>query len=342
MYNPGSRIRKRYIALAIFGLICLFVIYLFVKVILSTQRFMQQTGLTPQTMAALIFDTGSTLKKTEDRTNILVLGIPGGSHEGADLTDTILILSFHHTNGLVSLVSLPRDIWSDTLKDKINSAYHYGEVKKSGGGIVLAKAIIEDVVGLPIHYNIILDFSGFVRFVDAIGGIDVDASRAFIDTQYPISGKENDLCDGDKEYRCRYETVQFDKGLQHMDGARALIYVRSRHAEGDEGTDFARGKRQQEVVVAVKQKMKEKDLWLPPSRSIALLKTLEGLVKTDMKVSEMATLGKLFYGLKEGQIEHVSIEGLLYAPPNSWYGRYVLFPRESFEEIHAWVASQLK
>lgn len=342
MYTAGTRIRKRYIALAVFGAVFLFILFVLAKSILSAQKFMRQTGFTPEAVTALIFDKGAILKKTLDRTNILVLGIPGGEHEGADLTDTILIVSFHHTNGSVSLLSLPRDIWSNTLKDKINSAYHYGEDKKPGGGMTLARAIVEDVWGLPIHYSLVIDFSGFVRFVDAIGGVDVLVSQAFTDIEYPIAGKENDVCEGDVTYRCRYETVHFDAGITHMDGVKALMYVRSRHAQGSEGSDFARGRRQQEVVVALKEKLKNKDLWFPPSRAAALFKTLDTLAQTDMNISEMVTLGKLFYGLKEGQTQHVSIEGLLYAPPNNWYGRYVLIPKESFDEIHASIASQLK
>ena len=65
--------------------------------------------------------------------------------------------------------------------------------------------------------------------------------KAFTDSQYPIAGKENDACGGDATFACRYKTVQFQAGSQHMDGKTALMYVRSRHAEGDEGTDFARG-----------------------------------------------------------------------------------------------------
>ena len=64
------------------------------------------------------------------------------------------------------LVSLPRDIWSPTLRDKINSAFHYGEEKKKGGGLTLAKFVVEEVLGQPVHYSILVDFSSFKGLID--------------------------------------------------------------------------------------------------------------------------------------------------------------------------------
>ena len=160
------------------------------------------------------------------------------------------------------MISVPRDIWSDSLKDKVNSAYHYGEEKKKGGGLTLSKAIVSDVVGLPIQYALVLDFSGFEKVINLVDGVEVNVPKSFTDPDYPIPGKENDECNNDPEYRCRYEALHFDAGVQVMDGARALKYVRSRHAEGDEGSDFARGKRQQEVILALKTKLMSKDIYL--------------------------------------------------------------------------------
>ena len=115
------------------------------------KRVMDETKLTPGTVIRLLFDSGAPLQATGGRTNILLLGIAVGSHPGSDLTDTMMILSFAPENRTLAFISLPRDIWSETLQDKINSAYHYGEEKKKGGGLVLAKTIVEDVSGLPIH-----------------------------------------------------------------------------------------------------------------------------------------------------------------------------------------------
>ena len=102
----------------------LFIVVLLTKLVMVSVRFANETKLTPTTLARLAFDTGAPLKSTAGRTNVLVLGIAGGGHAGADLTDTMIILSIAPEQKKVALLSLPRDIWSDTLKDKINSAYH--------------------------------------------------------------------------------------------------------------------------------------------------------------------------------------------------------------------------
>lgn len=184
---------KAKLALFLFG--ALLVLLVIFKGMSISNRFMQSTGITPITLFRLVFDAGADLASIDGRVNILLLGIPGGAHDGADLTDTILVLSFHEKNHTLSMISLPRDIWSDTLKDKVNSAYHYGEMKKKGGGLVLAKAVVSDMVGLPIQFALVLDFSGFRKVIDLVGGIEVTVPKAFTDSEFPIPGKENDACD---------------------------------------------------------------------------------------------------------------------------------------------------
>lgn len=333
-----KKMHLRVIAVIFLGIILVLAAFLYVR----ASKFVETTGLSLGTVGSLLFDGGATLSSTEGRTNILILGVGGGDHEGPDLTDTILIVSLSQESKDVAMISLPRDIWSDTLQDKINSAYHYGEEKREGGGLILSKAIIEEVVGLPLHYGFIIDFSGFVELIDQIGGIDVDVSTAFIDTEYPIAGRENDLCGGDRLLRCRYETVAFAKGVEHMNGARALAYVRSRHAEGDEGSDFARGKRQQAVLLAAKERLSATDVWLPPSHAQKLLSVLDQATMTDLNVGELATIGKFFLGVNAAGMKRISIEEYLYEPPVSLYGRYVLLPSESFEYIHAEVKTLLE
>lgn len=302
---------------------------------------MKQTGLTPSTIMSLAVDGGANLKSTQGRTNILLLGIGGGTHDGADLTDTILVISMDLSTHKTALISLPRDIWIDELKDKINSAYHYGEEKKKDGGLILAKATVEDVVGIPIHYGFLIDFSGFRKVIDLLGGIQVYVSESFTDDMYPIEGKENDLCQGDIEYKCRYQTVTFTKGYEFMNGERALIYVRSRHAQGDQGTDFARGKRQQDVILALRSKIQEKETWLNLTKVSSLLQAYKDSTQTDLKASEMITLVKNFSTTASSGMTRISIEDELVNPPESEYGRYVLIPKTNYEDIHEYIQDKL-
>lgn len=328
--------------IAVFSLGIFVVLLVVLKAAWASVRFMRTTGITPITVMRLVFDDGVDLHPIDGRVNMLLLGVPGGDHDGTDLTDTILVLSFHQKNRTLSMISVPRDIWSDTLKDKVNSAYHYGEEKKKGGGLILAKAIVSDVVGLPIQYAFVLDFSGFRRVIDLAGGITVTVPEAFTDPEFPIPGKENDVCGNDPEFRCRYEPLHFDAGTQMMDGDRALKYVRSRHADGDEGTDFARGRRQQEVLLALKAKLMSRDVYLHSGILEQLYVAFDDATDMDMNIGELLTVGKMFMQTPKEHTQRISLEDNLYAPPSSWYGRYVLLPKESFDVLHAYVKASLK
>lgn len=325
----------------LFFVVLFFVMLGIAKVVLWSQSIMRATGLTPMTVFRLLVNTGVDLKSQDGRTNILLLGIGGGSHTGADLTDTILVVSLDTSQKKMAMISVPRDIWSDTLKDKVNSAYHYGEVKKEGGGLTLAKVIVEDMVGLPIHYVLLIDFSGFESIIDIVGGITITVPKAFTDPEFPVAGKEEDLCDGDPEFACRYESVSFISGKQHMDGEMALTYIRSRHAEGDEGSDFARGRRQQEVLVALQEILKNPSTWLPPSRALTLFGAFDRATTTDLRIGELATVGKLATKIGGGQTTRISFVEFLTEPPLWMYGRYVLVPKESFTAIHEYIKTSL-
>ena len=304
-------------------------------------------GLTATMTAATITGDPGPLKASTGRTNLLILGVGGEGHEGGDLTDTLMVLSLDPGKKDSVLISLPRDIWLPALKDKINAAYHYGEAKRPGGGLVLAKATVEEVVGTPIHYALLVDFSGFTRLIDLVGGVEVDVAETFTDDKYPIAGKETDECNGDKEYKCRYEMVSFTKGREHMDGKRALVYVRSRHAVGDAGTDFSRGRRQQAIIMAFKNKV------LSPGvlTNWGLLLKLRGAVKevlvTDMNPAEIILLGRIAQPpLKNVRSAALTQEepdqgkkGLLVNPPLSKYdGKWVLVPKTNgYDQIHKYI-----
>jgi len=279
------------------------------------------------------------LKSYDKRTNILILGMAGGEHEGTDLSDTMIFASINLESGDSLLISLPRDIWLDSLKAKINTAYHYGSQEKGKeGGFALAKDAVYQIVGRPIHYAFTIDFTGFVKAIDLVDGIDVLVERSFVDEKYPIAGRELDECGGDPEYRCRYETIEFEKGLQHMDGEIALKFARSRNAEGEEGTDFARAARQQKVILALKDKILSRQTFLSPTKMLQLKNTFADHVKTDKELSyeELAAFSNLFlkFVREKNSLRTLTLDigteespGFLKNPPISKYGHWVLVPR---------------
>lgn len=306
-------------------------------------KILSLTGLTPTIIYKTIFTHQITLHSSEGRTNLLLLGMGGGLHEGSDLTDTIVILSIRTSDRKLSLISIPRDFWSENLKDKINTAYHYGEAQKPGKGLELAKTEVEAVTGLPIHYSIIIDFSGFKKVIDTLGGINVQVMTTFTDTQYPIEGRENDLCNGDPDFACRYQTVTFIRGVDHMNGERALMYVRSRHADGEEGTDFARSRRQQEVIAALQKKISDYHNWWLFLSNISWYKALDEMIYTDLSISDKVLLANLLLKYDKKSLNQISIDKLLINPPESEYeGRYVLIPENNINQIHSYINQKLE
>ncbi|MBU0998443.1 LCP family protein, partial [Patescibacteria group bacterium] len=162
-----------------------------------------------------IFTPVSKIQSTNSRVNILILGKSGEGHVAPDLTDTIMFASISFDNPSIRLISIPRDIWIPEIRAKLNSAYYWGKEKDSDG-MFLSKNLVEGILGQPIHYVVVFDFSSFTKIIDVLDGVEVDIERSFIDEKYPIFGKENDLCDGDRLFKCRYEIVTFKQGKQFM------------------------------------------------------------------------------------------------------------------------------
>lgn len=286
---------------------------------------------------ALFFD--SQVKKVDDSVNILVLGIAGGNHDGPNLSDSIMVLHYNFKTDHLDIIGIPRDIWSNTLRDKINSAYAYGEAKQTGGGLKLAKAEVGAIVGMPVQYSMVIDFSKYKELIDYLGGINVVIENSFTDNQYPIDGKENDLCGGDPDYKCRYETITFQKGKTHIDGTTALKFVRSRHAEGDEGSDFARSRRQQLVITAIKDNV----IKIVKSYNIDKIKGLydkiNSLVIRDVTNQQLVIIARdVVFSKKYSQKNFFLPEDMFTVPDYSQYdGQYVLIPTNGFDNLHKFV-----
>lgn len=224
------------------------------------------------------------------RINILLLGRAGEHYPGRNLTDTVIMMSIDTKNKKVALLSLPRDLYApipDThLYTKLNSLYQYG--LSQGIGIAPLRAAVENITGQTIHYFFVLDFDGFEKTVDALGGISVDVLRDFYDPSYP-----------GKNYS--YETFTIKKGWQTLNGATALKYVRERH--NDPEGDFGRAKRQQQIIQAIKDKAFSLGTFFNIFAVNKMLDALGESVKTDMTLDEMES----FIGLaKTLDTENVS------------------------------------
>jgi len=293
------------------------------------------------------------LKSTDGRINILILGIDKrteGNVVTSVLTDTILVASIGITEKNLTLISLPRDLWVTSklgISGKINSVYaQYDQSKKGMIGPEGTKEVASQVLGIPIHYNVTINFEVFKKIIDTLGGVDVEIENSFTDSEYPIEGKEN------APLNERYETVSFKKGTEHMNGERALKYVRSRHGNGLEGTDFARSKRQQQVILAIKDKLLTAQTLIDLPKLKELFNLYETEVESNISTDELVSFYSLYKNLDLKNFKRVVLDdrssseegGLLVAPENSdqYGGAYVLIPRSGdYSQIHAYVKKYL-
>lgn len=312
--------------------------------------------------------SGTSLNSDDGRINVLLLGMAGGTHDGATLTDTILAVSYNLKTKQLHVISIPRDLWLPSLQNKANAIYQIGILQKNG--LNLAKTVMGNVVGLPIRYGLRVDFHGFVEIVDALEGIDIDVAKTFDDYNYPITDKENDLCGyieeerdfsedeakklnieagkrkvfispdgqiatdsaqedkGAKYFACRYEHIHFDKGVTTMDGETALKYVRSRHGTNGEGSDFARSARQEKVIAAVRSKILSLETLTNPQKIKDLIDTLSKSIDADISLNDAAE----FYKLSKDIVKTYSIvldDSVLFHPsPADYGGAYVLISQD--------------
>ncbi len=234
--------------------------------------------------------------EADDRINFLLMGIGGPGHEGPYLTDTIIIASFKPSTKEAALFSLPRDmvVPYNGSYVKINEVYSIGRQKNDQGG-ELAKQVIGDTFQIPIHYYAVVDFDGFVKMIDAIGGIKVTVDKSFSDYQFPTS-----------DYKV--QTVSFTAGEQKMDGLTALRFARSRHGNNGEGSDFARIKRQQKILITAKDKISSFNTWINPKKITDLFSLLNQYTKTDLEPWEAVKMIHLTKGSDSQNIITKSID----------------------------------
>lgn len=308
----------------------------------------------PKMAATFLFGSPGELASRNGRTNILLMGAGGAGHEAPELTDTMIFASLDHRGKNPIFLSLPRDIWISSLRAKINTAYYYGNQKRVGGGLILSKSSVSEILGQPVHYAVAVDFSVFSKIVDTVGGIEVEVDRTFDDYRYPIPGYENDLCGGDPEFGCRYEHIHFEKGKQTMSGETALKFVRSRNAEGEEGTDFSRSVRQQKVIDAIKQNIVSPSVLFNPTKISELWKILNESIDTDIPQENLPVVVRMVVGLDRKRIKSVVLDGgtqgdaqtgLLVNPPitSRYDNQWVLVSRDgTWEEVKLWLGNILK
>ena len=301
-------------------------------------------------------------KKDESTKNILLLGYGGADHAGGALSDSIILLSINSKTKKAIIISIPRDIWiglpidwENLTPKKINEAYVMGlddtrypnkktEFRGSEGGGNMVKYAVSQVTGLSVDYFIGISFDQYEKVIDSLDGITVDVPASFSDEYYPIKGMENDLCGKtedevnslkaqftdfnlEKNFKCRYETLTFEKGEMKMNGETALKFVRSRHSNQN-GGDFARSERQMAVLIALKNKL----LSMEAVGNIdKVYPQMAKLVTTDLNLATTKTLLEFFGDPKSYSISKINLstENTL-TESKSPQGAFILLPKAGF------------
>lgn len=259
----------------------------------------------------------------DESINILLLGTDARIGDEVSRTDAIILVRLDAKTKRVSMLSFPRDLWVDIPnhgKNKINAAYPIGE--KLGGpsyGAALAKRTVSELTGLPIDNFILINFEGFVTLIDKIGGITIDVPKRIVDNAYPVDEYPGDV---------RTKQIMFEPGSQVMDGATALIYSRTRHAD----SDFGRNQRQQQVLLAIFDQIRKQGLLSNLNNVDVYTAALRDHVRTDLTRSEMLQLASIAPSLNANNIQRFSISAKMVNEGSNPY-RLELSDTQAFERL---------
>ena len=256
-----------------------------------------------------------------NRINILLIGVDDGDVDNPKTSphrsDSMLLMGVHKSSGAVSLLSIPRDtrvaIPGHSSADKFGHSFAYG-------GVELTSAIIQEFLKVPVHYYVVADWQGFIRIVDALGGVDL-------------------YVEADMRYEDPYANLKIDlkKGFQHLNGQQAGQYVRFRH---DEMGDIGRVARQQkflkalatqairpgnliripQIVAIVRQSVQTNlTLWTFKEVFVAIPSLKGNRIQSDMIPGNFANIGGVSYWAPDRVETAKVVERLFIAPPRANY-----------------------
>ncbi|MGZ8563039.1 MAG: LCP family protein [Candidatus Limnocylindria bacterium] len=251
-----------------------------------------------------------------ERVNVAMFGYGGPEHQGGTyLADSIIILSIDPQTDTTTMIPIPRDLWVEGLPElpknaKINEAFANGYVR---GGVSeagrAATSVLSEVTGLKIEHWMAIDFTGFKKMVETVGGVTIDNPVAF---SYTWS---------EDNYRAKnWNGGSFAAGLITLDGDQALSYARSRYnSVPAESTDFARSVRQQRVLAALRTKLGSGGLGsLGPG--LAMMDALKGQMKTDLSAIDLYLLSGHLRADRRIELT----EGVILEAGRSSIGQYIL------------------
>jgi LCP family protein required for cell wall assembly len=257
------------------------------------------------------------------RINILLLGSDtdgkgNDPNNGTPLAQTVMILTIDPRTNYVGMLSIPRDMqvtedgYTQPKLDEVFSHGYTGDTmqEKIARGAGTMEDIIQYNFGIHIDHYAWVGLDGFVKVVNTAGGIDVDILHPMVDDTYPddVGNANGSVYD--------YKRLYIAPGPQHLGGAQALDYVRTRHS--DLIGDFGRTVRQQQIINELKIKLATPDTI---EKASALLQALNGSVQTDMQLNDIVDLGNLARSIDSSKVDHLTLGPPDYAMPSTDGGR---------------------
>lgn len=243
------------------------------------------------------------LKNDQGRVNILVAGNSADDlgHNGGELTDSIMVISVDTQKNTAMMLSVPRDMWVQLPAGghgKINSVY-------PDSGMSGLASVIEDELGLPIHYNTLVNYKAFKDLVDAVGGISITIK----------SEDPRGIYDPNLDYtsaRC-CALAKYPNGPVNLNGKQALNLARARGDGGGYGFplgDFDRTQHQRQMLLAIKQKASSPSVIANPVKISNLVSAVGSNAKTDLSLPEMQTLFKVMKKIDDSKIDSYNVNTL--------------------------------
>lgn len=264
----------------------------------------------------------------DGRINVLILGMGGPGHPGGLLADTIMVLSVDPVNVKSAFLTVPRDLAVDYPKPltgggKINNVHAYGEEQKAkvpGGGSTLMKQTIAEVLDLPIHYFVRVDFKAFEKLVETVGGVRVNVEKPIYDPLYPAPNMID------------FEPFSIAAGLQSLDGKTALKYARSRETT----SDFDRSRRQVQLMLALKDKVLKLNILANPRKVSEIATILGNHLRTDLSIKEFERFFEIVSKIEDKPIVKVldTSNGSPLTSTAGENGAYLVVPKSGdFKEV---------
>jgi LCP family protein required for cell wall assembly len=277
------------------------------------------------------------------RVNILLLGVGGLGHEAPDLTDTIMVASIDPVNKKADLLSVPRDLYvklpGKSSSGKINAAYSTGKyaylhkMDSSNAntaavmaGFETADQAVESVLGIDIHYNLLVNFQSFRQAVDSVGGVTINVPERLYD---PTMAWENNK-----------NPVLAEAGAQNFDGKKALIYARSRETS----SDFARSERQRALILALKQKVVTLGTLSNPMKISKLMSTFGSNVVTDLSLNDASRVYALTKNISDSKVGSIGLAEAKLVTTGRIGNQSVVLPsagQDNYDAIQAFVRKSL-